>query len=111
MGTTQYSRVKQGSIGAAMVWMFVISLLLFWLPVLGGLIAGFVGGRKAGGVGSAILAVFLPGIIFFVAIFLLAATLIGIPLIGVAAGLGGLWLGVLHVGPLLVGAIVGGATA
>ncbi len=107
MGTGQ----KQGSIGSAMVWMFVISILLFWLPVLGGLIAGFVGGRKAGGVGSAILAVFLPGIIFFVAIFLLAASLIGIPLIGVAAGMGGLWLSVLHVGPLLVGAIVGGATA
>lgn len=107
MGTGQ----KQGSIFSAMVWMFVISILLFWLPVLGGLIAGFVGGRKAGGVGNAVLAVFLPGIVFFVAIFLLAASLIGIPLIGVAAGLGGLWLSVLHVGPLLVGAIVGGATA
>jgi hypothetical protein len=102
---------KQGSIGSAMVWMFIISLLLFWLPILGGLIAGFVGGRKAGGVGNAILAVFLPGIILFVSIFLLAASLIGIPLIGVAAGLGGVWLSVLHVGPLLVGAIVGGATA
>ena len=107
MGTGQ----KRGSIGSAMVWMFVISILLFWLPILGGLIAGFVGGRKAGSLGSAILAVFLPGIIFFVAIFLLAASLIGIPLIGVAAGMGGIWLSVLHVGPLLVGAIVGGATA
>jgi len=111
MGTTQYVRVKQGSLVSAMVWMFVISILLFWLPVLGGLIAGFVGGQKAGSVGNAILAVFLPGIIFFVAIFLLAASLIGIPLLGLAAGMGGLWLSVLHVGPLLVGAIIGGATA
>ena len=111
MGTTQYVRVKQGSVVSAMVWMFVISILLFWLPVLGGLIAGFVGGRKAGSLGNAILAVFLPGIIFFVVIFLLAASLIGIPLIGLAAGMGGLWLSVLHVGPLLVGAILGGATA
>jgi hypothetical protein len=111
MGTRQYARVKQGSIGAAMVWMFVLSILLFWLPVVGGLIAGFVGGRKAGSLGSAIVAVFLPGIIFFVTIFVLAASLIGIPLIGVAAGLGGVWLSVLHVGPLLVGAILGGATA
>ena len=39
------STVKKGSIGSAMLWMFVISILLFWLPVLGGLIAGFVGGR------------------------------------------------------------------
>ncbi|MDT8071214.1 MAG: hypothetical protein ROO76_23910 [Terriglobia bacterium] len=111
MGTTQYARAKQDSVLSGMVWMFVISILLFWLPVLGGLIAGFVGGRKAGSLGRAILAVFLPGIIFFVAIFVLAASLIGIPLIGVAAGLGGLWLSVLHVGPLLVGAIIGGATA
>jgi hypothetical protein len=102
---------KQGSIGSAMLWMFVISILLFWLPILGGLIAGFVGGRKAGSVGSAIVAVFLPGIIFFVVLLLLAASLIGIPLIGIAAGAGGLWLSVLHVGPLLIGAIIGGATA
>ncbi len=101
----------KGSVGSAMVWMFVISLLLFWLPVLGPLIAGFVGGRKAGGLGAAIVAVFLPGIIFFVILFLLAASLVGIPLIGVAAGMGGLMLSVIHVGPMLVGAIIGGATA
>ena len=64
---------KQGSIASAMVWMFIISILLFWIPILGSLIAGFVGGRKAGNVGSAIVAVFLPGIIFFVVLFLLAA--------------------------------------
>jgi hypothetical protein len=102
---------KQGSIGSAMVWMFVISILLFWIPILGSLIAGFVGGRKAGSVGSAIVAVFLPGIIFFIVLFLLAASLVGIPLIGVAAGAGGLMLSLLHVGPLLIGAILGGATA
>ena len=105
------STAKKGSIGLAMVWMFVISILLFWLPVLGGLIAGFVGGRKAGSVGSAILAVFLPGIIFIVVLILLAASLVGIPLIGIAAPLGGVALSLLHVGPLLVGAIIGGATA
>ena len=102
---------KQGSIGSAMVWMFVISILLFWIPILGSLIAGFVGGRKAGSVGSAIVAVFLPGIIFFVVLLLLAASLVGIPLIGIAAGAGGLMLSLLHVGPLLIGAILGGATA
>jgi hypothetical protein len=102
---------KRGSIGSAMVWMFVISILLFWIPILGSLIAGFVGGRKAGGVGSAIVAVFLPGIIFFLVLFFLAASLVGIPLIGIAAGAGGLMLSLIHVGPLLIGAIIGGATA
>jgi hypothetical protein len=102
---------KQGSIVSAMWWMFLVSLLLFWMPVLGGLIAGFVGGKKAGSVGSAIVAVFLPGILFFVLLLLLAASLVGIPLIGIAAPLGGIWLSILHVGPLLIGAIIGGATA
>jgi hypothetical protein len=102
---------NKGSVVSAMVWMFVLSLVLFWLPVIGGLIAGFVGGRKAGSVGSAIVAVFLPGIVFFLAIFLLAASLVGLPLVGLAAGMGGIMLSVLHVGPLLIGAIIGGATA
>lgn len=28
--------------------MFILSILLFWLPLIGPLVAGFVGGRKAG---------------------------------------------------------------
>ena len=47
---------SEGSILSAIVWMFIISILLFWLPVVGPLVAGFVGGMKAGGVGSAVLA-------------------------------------------------------
>jgi len=41
---------KSGSIFWAMIWMAVLSCLLFWLPVAGPLVAGFVGGKKAGGV-------------------------------------------------------------
>ena len=39
---------QNGSIVGAMFWMFLISLLLFWLPVIGPLLAGVVGGKKAG---------------------------------------------------------------
>lgn len=102
---------KKGSILSAIIWMFVISLLLFWLPFAGPLIAGIVGGKKAGGVGSALIAVFLPCIIFGVALFLLASSLTGIPLIGVIAGFGGFVLAVSHIGPLLLGAIIGGILA
>ena len=102
---------SKGSIAAAIFWMFLISLLLFWLPVLGALIAGFVGGKKAGGVGRALMAVFLPAIVFGVALFFLAATLSGIPAIGILAGAGGVVLALAHVGPLLVGAIIGGILA
>jgi hypothetical protein len=97
------------SILRAMFWMTGISLLLFWLPVLGPAIAGFVGGRKAGGVGPAVIAAFLPGILFGAILFVLASALTGIPLLGAVAGLGGMAIAFAHIGPLLVGAIIGGA--
>lgn len=89
--------------------MFILSILLFWLPIVGPFIAGFVGGRKAGTVGDAILAVLLPGIVFAVILFVLATALTLVPLIGFIAGAGGLILVLAHVGPLLLGAIIGGA--
>lgn len=94
-----------------MWWMFLISLLLFWLPVIGPLIAGVVGGKKAGGVGPALAAVFAPIVITGVALFLFGSTLTGLPLIGAVAGLGAVALLLSHVGPLLLGAIVGGLLA
>lgn len=101
---------KTGNIGMGILWMFIISVLLFWLPLFGGLIAGFVGGRQSGGIGNAILATLLPGILFGVLLFLISTSLSGAPLIGAIAGIGGTVLVLLHVGPLLVGAIIGGAT-
>lgn len=89
--------------------MFILSILLFWLPIIGPFIAGFVGDRKAGTVGDAILAVLLPGIVFAAILFLLGTALTLIPLIGFIAGAGGLILALAHVGPLLLGAIIGAA--
>jgi len=91
--------------------MFIISLLLFWLPVVGPLIAGLVGGRKAGGVGNAIVAVFLPIVVTGVALTVFGSALTGIPLLGAVIGLGVSAVLLLHVGPLLVGAIIGGLLA
>jgi hypothetical protein len=101
----------KGSVGAGVLWMFVISLLLFWLPVIGPFVAGLVGGKKSGGVGNAVAAVFLPGIVFGVLLFVLATSLTGIPILGAVAGAGGLALSLLHIGPLLIGAIIGGLLA
>jgi len=105
------SHEKSGSIFWAMIWMAVLSCLLFWLPVAGPLVAGFVGGKKAGGVGAGIIAVLLPAVLFGTLFFFLAASLTGIPLLGFIAGLGGVALGLHHAGMLLVGAIIGGAMA
>lgn len=52
-----------GSVGGATLWMVVLSVLLFWLPTLGPLVAGFVGGRRAGGVGPALGAAVIPAVI------------------------------------------------
>ncbi len=101
----------RGSILAGMLWMFVISLLLFWLPVIGPFIAGLVGGKKSGGVFDALVAVFLPGIVLGVLLFVFASVLTGIPLIGAMAGAGGFILSLAHIGPMLVGAILGGVLA
>jgi hypothetical protein len=96
---------------AGAVWMFVISVVLFWLPVAGPPIAGFVGGKKAGRVGAAIAAALLPAIVAAIVLFLSGTLLTGVPLVGDLAGAGAFVLVVAHVGPLIVGAIVGGALA
>ena len=106
MGST-----RKGSVGAGIVWMFLLSLLLFWLPVVGPFLAGLVGGKKSGGVGNAIAAVFLPGIVFAAILFAVATSLTGIPVLGAIAGAGGLVLSLVHIGPLLLGAIIGGLIA
>ncbi|MDP8257213.1 MAG: hypothetical protein P9M14_15820 [Candidatus Alcyoniella australis] len=100
--------MKEGSIVSAILWMCLLSLLLFWLPTLGPLIAGFVGGQKAGGVGRAILAVILPAALFGVLLLFLGSALTGLPLIGAVAAVGGFALALSHVGGLLLGAIIGG---
>ncbi len=102
---------KQGSVISGVIWMFVLPLLLFWLPLIGPILAGLIGGEKAGGVGNAILAVFLPGLILGVLLFLFSSVLTGLPLLGIVAGAGGFMLSVSHVGPLLLGAIIGGLLA
>jgi len=91
--------------------MFLISLLLFWLPVLGALLGGIVGGKRAGGVGAAILAAFLPAIVVAVLGGVLM-TLVGLPLIGTVTGLGlFIFIAADVIGPLLLGAVIGGLIA
>ena len=101
----------KGSLAGAMIWMFVLSLLLFWLPVLGMFIAGLVGGRKAGGVATAMAAALLPSVVVAVAMFFMATALTGMPVLGAIAGFGAGVLVVANVVPLLAGAVIGGLLA
>lgn len=107
--------VAKRGLGPAMGWMIGLSIALSWIPLVGGLIAGFVGGRKAGSLGTALTAVFLPGVILFL-LTAVVGTLIGwIPILGhlwgAFAGVGKWALSFMSIIPLFIGAVVGGATA
>jgi len=100
--------MQQGSIVMAMIWMAVLSLLLFWLPLLGPLIAGFVGGRAAGSAANGLLAAVLPAAALCFVLIGASATLAGMPLIGIVASASVFLLIVLQSLPLLLGAFIGG---
>lgn len=55
-----HERQARGSLWTATLWMTAISLALIWLTVIGPLVAGFVGGRKAGSLPTAIAATIVP---------------------------------------------------
>ena len=89
--------------------MLVLSIVLFWMPVLGPLIAGFVGGRRSGSIGNAIVAALLPGLLIGAVVFLFASTLTLNPIFGFLTGIPVAVLALAHVGPMLIAAIVGAA--
>jgi hypothetical protein len=93
-----------------MNWMGCLTLLLFWLPVIGPFIAGLVGGVKAGSVKGALLAVFVPGVMIGVMVAAGVGYLTDV-FWGLLAGLGGVALSFLNIGPLLLGAVLGGLSA
>ena len=101
---------QEGSVGSALLWMVGLSILLFWLPTLGPLVAGFVGGRKAGGVGPALVAAIIPAVLV-AALILLLGTLVSLPVIGALVGAGLFFAILFQSVPLLIGAVIGGALA
>jgi len=105
------SEEADGSVFVGFLWICFLSILLFWAPVFGPLVAGFVGGKKAGGIGAGMMAVLLPAFLLGFLMFFFGAALTGLPVVGAVFGAGGFVLVVANVGLLLLGAIVGGAMA
>ena len=99
---------QEGSIGSALLWMVGLSILLFWIPTVGPLVAGFVGGRKAGGIGPAFVAAIIPAVLV-AGLILLLGTLVTLPVIGALVGAGIFFVILLESVPLLIGALIGGA--
>src|SRR5512138_3566504 len=104
------AQLKDSSIIASSLWMIVISLVLFFLPAINGLIGGAVGGYKAGSAGRGLTAAVLPSIVVGLLLWGLFA-LFDAPVIGFLGGLAvGLWALISSIG-LLIGALIGGAVA
>jgi hypothetical protein len=99
---------KRGSILSGAFWMLLLSALLFWLPALGPLIAGYVGGKKAGGVIKGLIAGILPALALG-AFFLTVGASVNLPVIGAVLGGTATVLILVHSAVLLVGALIGGA--
>ncbi|HEY0685382.1 MAG TPA: hypothetical protein VGD45_23800 [Steroidobacter sp.] len=101
---------QDSSIVVSALWMIVISLLLFFLPAVNGLIGGAVGGYKAGSAGRGVSAAILPSVIVGLSLWGLLASF-DRPVLGFFGGLAvGLWALISSVS-LLIGAAIGGVMA
>jgi hypothetical protein len=90
--------------------MIVISLVLFFLPAVNGLVGGAVGGYKAGSAGRGIVAAVLPSIVVGLSLWGLLAAF-DRPILGFFGGVAvGLWALISSVA-LLIGAAIGGVMA
>ena len=78
--------MERGSVLKAAFLMGVISLLLIWLPIVGPVIAGIVGGRAARTVGKALVASIIPSVLVAGALFAILNAF-ELPLIGALSGL------------------------
>jgi hypothetical protein len=104
------AQARDSSILASSLWMIVISLVLFFLPAINGLIGGWVGGYKAGSAGRGLGAAVLPSIVVGITLWILMASY-GRPILGFFGGLAvGLWALISSVS-LLIGAAIGGVMA
>jgi hypothetical protein len=102
--------VRDSSILASSLWMIGISLLLFFVPAVNGLVGGAVGGYKAGSAGRGVIAAILPSIVVGLALWGLLAWY-DKPILGFFGGLAvGLWALISSVA-LLIGAAIGGVMA
>lgn len=103
--------MHKGSLTMAVIWMMVISLILFWLPVAGPLLAGIVGGYAAGRPGRGLLAAILPTLILCLILLAAGTALTGLPLLGLIASASLFVVIMLQSLPLLLGGILGGLWA
>jgi hypothetical protein len=98
---------ERSNVFVAALWMVVISIALFFLPLINGLIGGAVGGYKAGDWKRALVAAVIPAAIVTAGLWLLLIAF-DAPVLGFVAGTAaGILILLADVG-IFVGALVGG---
>jgi hypothetical protein len=90
--------------------MIGVTLALFFLPLINGIIGGAIGGYKVGGAKRAMLAAILPAAVVAVGLWLLFA-LAEAPVWGLLAGVTAAALVALADVGIFIGAAIGGALA
>lgn len=100
---------RSGGTLVGALWMLLLAILLSWLPILGPLIAGFVGGRIIASPVKATLVALVPAVLMGGVLWavLLAFDL---PVIGAVAGFTALVIIAVQELPLLAGAWFGGSS-
>ena len=98
---------QKSGVFAGALWMIGITLALFFLPAVNGLIGGFVGGYRVGTVDRALTAALLPALVVALALGALLA-IWKLPVVGLFAGLAAGVVVVLADVGLLLGAVLGG---
>ena len=96
---------RTGEAGASL-WMVGITLLLFFLPCINGVIGGLVGGYKVQGAHRAFMTAILPAAVVGLVLWLLDA-----PVLGFASGVPRFGLMVISSAGILLGALIGGAAS
>ena len=66
------SEENRPSVARASTWMAILSALIGGIPIIGPLIAGYIGGRKAGSAGAALASAIIPSVIMGVGLYLLS---------------------------------------
>lgn len=107
--TSESTATDRGSLVQGGIWMLILAVLLSWVPLLGPLVAGFVGGRMIGEEKRALGVALVPAILLAV-VLALVLTAFELPVLGAVAGFGALIVVAVQELPLLVGAWFGGAT-
>lgn len=100
---------SSNSVVAGGLWMLILAVLLSWLPILGPLVAGFVGGRMIGEEKRALAVALVPAVLLAGVLWLILAAF-ELPVLGAVAGFGALVVVAVQELPLLLGAWFGGAT-